>query len=64
MFPAFSLSGAFGTTAGSVGHNQVSEVFSANAIQFAFGPSFTWPVLNYGQITNNVRVQDAHCRHC
>jgi NodT family efflux transporter outer membrane factor (OMF) lipoprotein len=59
LFPAFSLTGSFGTIAGSVGNNRVSEVFTGPAIQFAFGPSFSWPVLNYGQITNNVRVQDA-----
>ena len=59
LFPAFSLTGAFGTVAGSTGGNRVGDVFTARGIQFAFGPSFTWPVLNYGQITNNVRVQDA-----
>jgi outer membrane protein TolC len=26
---------------------------------FAAGPSFQWNILNYGQITNNVRFQDA-----
>ena len=59
LFPAFTLAGAFGTVAGSTGSNRVNEVFSARGIQFAFGPSFSWPILNYGQITNNVRVQDA-----
>jgi outer membrane protein TolC len=59
LFPAFILTGLFGTIAGSVGNNRVNEVFSAHGIQFAFGPSFSWPILNYGQITNNVRVQDA-----
>jgi len=59
LFPAFYLSGFFGTSAADTGRNKLNDVFSANAIQFAFGPSFTWPVLNYGQITNNVRVQDA-----
>jgi NodT family efflux transporter outer membrane factor (OMF) lipoprotein len=59
LFPAFSLIGAFGTVAGSSGNNSVGDVFSAPGIQFAFGPSFSWPILNYGQITNNVRVQDA-----
>jgi outer membrane protein TolC len=34
-------------------------VFSSNGIQFAYGLSFSWPILNYGRITNNVRVQDA-----
>jgi NodT family efflux transporter outer membrane factor (OMF) lipoprotein len=59
LFPAFSLTGAFGTVAGSSGSNRVNEVFSARGIQFSFGPTFSWPILNYGQITNNVRVQDA-----
>ena len=59
LFPAFSLTGAFGTVAGSSGNNRVNEVFSAKGIQFSFGPTFSWPILNYGQITNNVRVQDA-----
>ena len=31
----------------------------ASAISFGFGPSFSWNILNYGQITNKVRVQDA-----
>ena len=45
--------------AGTSGSNRLNEVFTAPGIQFAFGPSFSWPILNYGQITNNVRVQDA-----
>src|SRR5215472_699912 len=60
LFPAFSLSGACGSVAGSTGSNHVGELFTAYGITFAFGPTFSWPVLNYGQITNNVRVQDAH----
>ena len=28
-------------------------------VSFAFGLSFSWPALNYGQIANNVRVQEA-----
>ena len=59
LYPAFFLQGAFGTSAASVGSDRVSQVFSGQAIQFSFGPSFSWPLLNYGQITNNVRVQDA-----
>lgn len=59
LYPAFSLTGAFGTIAGTSGSNRLNDVFTAPGIQFAFGPSFSWPILNYGQITNNVRVQDA-----
>ena len=49
--------------AGSTGNNRVSDVFTARGIQFAFGPSFSWPILNYGQITNNVRLQDARLQN-
>jgi outer membrane protein TolC len=28
-------------------------------VTYAAGPSFQWNILNYGQITNNVRLQDA-----
>ena len=34
-------------------------MFTGRAITFGFGPSFSWNILNYGQITNTVRVQDA-----
>src|SRR5207247_10136663 len=36
-----------------------SQVFQGKGITFAFGPSFQWNILNSGQITNTVRVQDA-----
>lgn len=59
LFPAFTLSGVFGTSAGGSTENPLDEVFVSRSIFFAFGPSFSWPILNYGQITNKVRVQDA-----
>ena len=34
-------------------------MFQGKGIGFAFGPAFSWNILNYGQITNTVRVQDA-----
>ncbi|MBV8189457.1 MAG: efflux transporter outer membrane subunit [Alphaproteobacteria bacterium] len=59
LFPAFSLTGIFGGTASSFNQIPVGQVFQGSSITFAFGPTFSWPVLNYGQITNQVRVQDA-----
>src|SRR5215813_5439887 len=59
LFPAFSLSGVFGGTAASIDQIPVGQVFQGTSIAFAFGPTFSWPILNYGQITNQVRVQDA-----
>lgn len=59
MYPAFRLSGLFGTAASTVRGGQLGDMFRASAIEFGFGLDFSWPILNYGQITNNVRVQDA-----
>jgi outer membrane protein TolC len=59
LFPAFSLTGSFGAAASNVRSATLADVFTAKGISFAFGPSFSWNILNYGQITNNVRVQDA-----
>jgi NodT family efflux transporter outer membrane factor (OMF) lipoprotein len=59
LYPAFSLTGFFGTSASTVGHSKLKRVFEGNGITFAFGPSFQWNILNYGQITNQVRVEDA-----
>jgi outer membrane protein TolC len=59
LFPAFSLTGVFGGTASSFNEIPVGPVFQGSSITFAFGPTFSWPILNYGQITNQVRVQDA-----
>jgi len=59
LYPAFSLTGTFGTAASNIGHSKLKRVFEARGITFAFGPAFQWNILNYGQITNQVRVEDA-----
>lgn len=59
LLPAFSLVGNVGTLSSDVGHNSLSDLFTHKSLAYSAGPSVTWNVLNYGQITNNVRVQDA-----
>jgi NodT family efflux transporter outer membrane factor (OMF) lipoprotein len=59
LYPAFTLSGALGTVASTTPGNSLKQLFTQPSLTFAFGPSFSWPILNYGQITNNVRAQDA-----
>lgn len=54
FYPSFTLSGGIGVEASSVG-----DLFSPSSIVKAAGPGFTWNILNYGRILNNVRVQDA-----
>jgi outer membrane protein TolC len=43
----------------NTGESGLSQLFSADSITYAVGPSFVWPFLNYGRIRNSVRVQDA-----
>jgi NodT family efflux transporter outer membrane factor (OMF) lipoprotein len=59
LYPAFSLTGTFGTAASNIGQNKLKRVFEAKGITFGFGPAFQWNILNYGQITNTVRIEDA-----
>lgn len=59
LYPAFSLTGALGTAASTTPGNSLKSLFTQPSLTFAFGPSFSWPILNYGQITNQVRAEDA-----
>ncbi|MBN1395079.1 MAG: TolC family protein [Pirellulales bacterium] len=57
LYPAFYLSGSFGYSA-----SKFSDLFRTTSLNGNFGPSFSWNLLNYGRIVNNVRLQDARFR--
>jgi NodT family efflux transporter outer membrane factor (OMF) lipoprotein len=59
LFPAFSLSGNFGFLSSDVGRASLGDLTSWKSRTGSIGPAFQWNLFNYGQITNNVRVQDA-----
>jgi NodT family efflux transporter outer membrane factor (OMF) lipoprotein len=59
LYPAFSLNGFFGFLSSDVGNFKLSDILLWKSRTFQIGPSVQWNFLNYGQITNNVRVQDA-----
>jgi NodT family efflux transporter outer membrane factor (OMF) lipoprotein len=59
LYPAFSLTGVFGFLSSDVGSFKLSDMFQWKSRIAQAGPSFQWNILNYGRITNNVRVQDA-----
>jgi NodT family efflux transporter outer membrane factor (OMF) lipoprotein len=59
LLPAFTLLGSVGTVSSDIGKSSLSDVFTHASLIYSVGPSFQWNLLNYGQITNNVRVQDA-----
>jgi NodT family efflux transporter outer membrane factor (OMF) lipoprotein len=59
LYPAFSLTGAVGFASSDVVNFYLGDVTSWRSRTTSFGPSFQWNLFNYGQITNQVRVQDA-----
>jgi len=59
LYPAFTLVGTFGFLASDVGRFGLGDIASWSSRYGSFGPAFFWNVLNYGQITNAVRVEDA-----
>jgi len=59
LYPALSLTGNFGFLSSDVGRFNLSDMFQWKSRTVQAGPSFQWNILNYGRLTNNVRVQDA-----
>uniref|UniRef100_A0A7C3Z1M0 Efflux transporter outer membrane subunit n=1 Tax=Desulfobacca acetoxidans TaxID=60893 RepID=A0A7C3Z1M0_9BACT len=59
IFPAFSLTGSFGFFASDVKPNTLGDMFHWANRQGFVGPTVQWNVLNYGRLSNLVRVQDA-----
>ncbi len=60
LYPALSLTGNIGFLSSDVGKFKLSDMFLWKSRTAQAGPSLQWNILNYGRITNNVRVQDAH----
>ncbi len=60
LFPAFSLIGNLVLLSTDLGSFKLSDMFRWGSRSVQVGPSVQWNILNYGQITNNVRVQDAY----
>jgi NodT family efflux transporter outer membrane factor (OMF) lipoprotein len=59
LYPAFSLTGQFGVLSTDVGRYSLGDMFDWRSRFGNVGPTVRWNILNYGQITNQVRMQDA-----
>ena len=64
LYPRFSLLGSIGFETSQSGGPQSSDagtgdLFDSGSRRYSVGPAFSWPILNYGRLRNNVRVQDA-----
>jgi len=53
-YPHISITGTLGGSA-----QNFSQLFTYAAANGSVGPTFTWNILNYGRIANNVKLQDA-----
>jgi NodT family efflux transporter outer membrane factor (OMF) lipoprotein len=54
FYPMIAINGTLGWSAESF-----KNLFRGAALNAYVGPAFTWNILNYGRILNNVRLQDA-----
>lgn len=54
LYPSLGLVGNIGLQA-----SDAADLFMGGSLVGVISPGFKWNILNYGQITNNVRVQDA-----
>lgn len=59
LYPSLSLAGSFTFSSTNINGSSISDLFNWSNRSIVAGPSFIWPFLSYGQITNAVRVQDA-----
>ena len=59
LLPAFSLIGTFSFQSSDVVNFKLGHMFRWDSRNAQAGPSFQWNLLNYGRLTNQVRVQDA-----
>ena len=59
LLPAFNLTGSIATVGATISSGSLASVFTGSSLAWNVGPNVQWNILNYGQITNNVRVQDA-----
>jgi len=59
LYPHFTLLGSIGVETSDTGKSSIGNLFDSASLTYGVGPAFSWKILNYGRIRNNIRVQDA-----
>jgi NodT family efflux transporter outer membrane factor (OMF) lipoprotein len=60
LYPRFALAGSVGFRTSDVGTDDgLGNLFESDNLRGFLGPFFSWNILNYGRINNNIRVEDA-----
>lgn len=57
LYPAISVNGTIGYQA-----QQLGLLYQPDSVVGAVAPGFTWNILNYGRLINNVRLQEARLK--
>ena len=57
FYPTLTLLGTIGVSA-----QDVSSLFQTDSLLFNVGPSFSWNILNFGRIRNNVEIHESLMR--
>jgi len=57
LYPQLSLLGTI-----TVSAQNVSGLFETNGLEFSVGPSFSWNILHFNRITNNIEIQQSIMR--
>lgn len=63
LYPHISFTGFLGLECASDTHSTANQhgkhFFSRNSLTFFYGPTFSWPILNYGRLENRIIEQYA-----
>jgi len=60
LFPSIAVGGSLGYEASSANNRSLgNNLLDRDSRTWSIGSTFSWPILNYGRIRNNIRVQDA-----
>lgn len=59
LYPALSLSGSFSFVSSTANGMSLGDMFQWGNQFYRFGPAVQWNIFNYGQLTNQVRANDA-----
>jgi NodT family efflux transporter outer membrane factor (OMF) lipoprotein len=59
LYPHFTLGGSIGLATTTIGDKGIGDLFDSGSVSGLLGAGFTWNILNYGRLQNNVRFQDA-----
>lgn len=59
LYPSISITGATGFVVSDYDGSDLGDIFDSDSFAGFIGLRVNWPILNYGRIEGNIRVQDA-----